>query len=351
MRLLITEVLLRLYRGFFRCMCYVLITSLLLLFSNIQDALQSKDDIIHQLRKDQKKVHQPPHSFHWRQRRDMPIAEYDARSVVIEGKVYVGKNEHIVQVYDIEEDEWSRLPRCPVRLYGVTAVNNQLVLAGGQDSDNKASNQIRVWDGRSWTTPYPPMPTARYSATAIRYQQFLVVAGGSCNDRTVVEILDTVTKQWHTATPLPVGCYQLTSAVVDDTLYLLGGYSGGSPNKRVFGISLPTLICRATTPSATRQAPAPTWERLPDTPFNCSTAVSVNNSLLAVGGKDDSMKHSSAVHLYNFETKEWLMVGDLPVARRQCTCTTLPSEELLVLGGWGENNKHSNEVYVATVNE
>ena len=289
----------------------------------------------------------------------MPYATNDAKGIVIEGKVYVGgaitdrdEDQYIVQVYDIEGDEWSRLPGCPVRHYGMTAVNNQLVLAGGQDSDDKVSSQIRVWDGRSWTTPYPPMPTARYTPAAVGYQQFLVVAGGADSrndDCTVVEILDTVTKQWHTATPLPVGCKQLTSAVVDDTLYLLGGFSGG-PNKRVFGISLPTLISHATTKWKLLSRP-PTWEMLPDAPLNLSTAVSVNNSLLAVGGKDDSNKRCSAIHLYNSQTKAWLKVGDLPDTRSMCTCTALPSGELLVLGGIDDKSKKSNKVYVATVNK
>ena len=291
----------------------------------------------------------------------MPIAICDAKGIVIEGKVYVGgqagggEDKYIVQVYNPEGDEWNQLPRCPVHWYGLTAVNNQLVLAGGEDSDDKASNQIRVWDGRSWTTPYPPMPTARYSATAVGYQQFLVVAGGADSkndDCTVVEILDTVTKKWHTATLLPVGCHQLTSAVVGDTLYLLDGFLGGSPNKRVFGISLPTLTSHATTKwKFLSGVPAPTWERLPDTPLNLSTAVFVNNSLLAVGGWDDSNKHSSAIHLYNSQTKKWLKVGDLPAKRSMCTCTALPSGELLVLGGIDDKSKKSNKVYVATVNK
>ena len=34
-------------------------------------------------------VHRPPHSFHWEQSRDMPIAMADAKGILIEGKVYV----------------------------------------------------------------------------------------------------------------------------------------------------------------------------------------------------------------------------------------------------------------------
>ena len=304
---------------------------------------------------------QPPHSFNWKQRRDMPIATNDARSILIDGKVYIGggftnreENKYIIQVYDLEGDEWSQLPRCPVRYSGMTAVNDRLVLAGGCYSDNEASNQIRVWDGWSWTTPYAPMPTARFSTTAVGYQQFLVLVGGSDSIySSIIEILDTVTEQWHTATPLPVGCKQLTSALVGDTLYLLGGFSGvDTPNKRVFGISLPTLIAHAAIKwKFLSRVPAPTWDVLPDAPLKGSTAISLNNSLLAVGGEDIRKNHSSAIHLYNSQAKKWLKVGDLPATGCQCTCTTLPSGELLILGGGNENGKYSNKVYVATVNK
>ncbi len=77
--------------------------------------------------------------------------------------------------------------------------------------------------------------------------------------------------------------------------------------------------------------------------------MSLHNSLLAVGGEDDRNGHSSAIRLYNYQTKRWTKVGDVPAALFQCSCAVLSSGELVVLGGQGEGH-HSNEVYFGTEN-
>ncbi len=282
----------------------------------------------------------------------MLFATNDACAVVLNGKVYVGggyagsEDLYIIHVYTPESDGWSRLPECPVRLFAIAVLNQQLVLVGGISRSPQST--VLVWDSASqhWTTPYPTMATARWVPAAIAYQQFLVVAGGiNGSSLTTVEILNSSTKQWSTASPLPIRCYGLTPALVGDTLYLLGGNSGlSSPNKQMFSISLPALISHATS-----RAPPPAWE-VTNTDLTSSTAVSLHNSLLAVGGEDDQDRHSSAIRLYNPQTRQWAKVGDVPAALSSCSCTVLSSGELLVLGGWGEGDRRLTKLYIAKVN-
>ncbi len=278
-----------------------------------------------------------------------------ACAVVQNEKVYVGggfakiaEDEFIIQVYTPERDGWSRLPECPVRRFTMAAVNQQLVVVGGNNHDGRPQSAVLVWDSPSqqWTSPYPNMPTARWSAAAVGYQHFLVVAGGRGGGSflATVRILNTSTKQWCTAAPLPVRCSDLTPALVGDTLYLLGGMlSYSSFNKQLFSTSLPALVSHAT---SIPRAPPPTWE-VTDAELTRSTAVSLHNSLLAVGGKDDRGRHSSAC-LYNPQTKRWTKVGDVPAALSQCSCAALSSGELVVLGGLCEDGSVSNKVYFGT---
>ncbi len=284
-----------------------------------------------------------------------------ACAVVVNGKVYIGgggagraEDKYIIQVYTPESDGWSRLPECPVRWFSIAIVLQQLVLVGGYSRDRHDQSTILVWDSTSqrWTTPYPNMPTARASPAAVGYQQFLVVAGGHVGSRlTTVEVLNSSTKQWSTASSLPIGCSDLTPALVGDTLYLLGGFTGltglhvYSPNKQMFSVSLPALVSHAV---STPRAPSPTWEAT-DTELTRSTAVSLHDSLLAVGGEDDQNRRSSAIRLYNPQTRHWTKVGDVPAALSKCSCTVLPSGELIVLGGQGERYR-STKLYIATVN-
>ncbi len=276
---------------------------------------------------------------------------------VLNGEVYVGgwgeainEDDFIIQVYSPESDGWRRLPECPVKFFAMAIVNQQLVVVGGHSRNGQVQSTVLVWDdnSRHWTTPYPNMPNARVSAAAVSYQQFLVVAGGydqSKRDLNTVNILNSSTKQWVTAAPLPTACYQLSPALVGDTLYLLGGSSGNhTPSKKMFSTSISALISQTTSSS---RAPPPNWD-VTDTKLARSTAVSLNNSLLAVGGRDDSGKDSSAIYHYDPQSKRWTKVGDVPSALCLCSCTALPSGELMVLGGF-EGYRHADGVHIANV--
>ncbi len=286
-------------------------------------------------------------------------------ALVLRGKLYVGgvsiarldDNDFFVQVYDPEKDEWSRMPRSPMRLFAMAIVNQQLVLVGGASRGvlgfigGSTWSTILAWEpaSQAWTTPYPNMPTSRHSSAAVGYQQFLVVAGGyqMLSFLSAVEILNTATKQWHTAAKLPMACSTLTPAVVGDTLYLLGGCVGvTSPNEKMLSISLSALISDDTSQPA---RPHSDWE-VTGSRLTWSTAVSLHGSLLAVGGKDVGTGcKSSAIHLYNPKTKGWTKIGDLPTALSQCSCAVLSSGELAVLGGSDEQDSSTNKAYFGTV--
>ncbi len=300
-------------------------------------------------------AHQPPRSFNWRRGRDMLFGTHRACAAVLNGKVYIGggeavRDEFIIQVYTPVSDGWNRLPKCPVKYFSMAVVNQQLVLVGGCNRHYRNQSTILVWGSTSqrWATPYPNMPTARTSPAAVGYQQCLVVAGGEGDSSlTAVEILNSSTKRWSTISPLPIQCNDLTPAVVGDTLYLLGGETGPlSPNNQMFSFSLPALVSHAV---STPRAPPPAWEAT-DTELTWSTAVSLHDSLLAVGGKNDQGRHSSAIRLYNTQTRQWTKVGDVPAALSWCTSAVLPSGELIVLGGYGGGGRRSTKLFVATVN-
>ena len=298
----------------------------------------------------------------------MPLGVNNAQAVLLDGKVYVGggythkdEDRHAVLIYTPEGDEWSRLPQCPVRWFAMASVNHQLVLAGGQEGSNDKTTILTIWDGTScsWTHPYPPVPTVQSCAAAIGYQHFLAVVGPG-SDSTLsrpspaaVEILDTSSSQWFAAHPLPIACDLIASALLGDTLYLIGGISDFlSPTTQVFSTSVPRLISQAVQshrsynpPPTVSPAAVPMWENLSDTPLLYSTVLAYSDSLLAVGGMDEMGEYCSSVHIYDPAGREWVKVGDLPVRRSRLTCAVLSSGELLVSGGRNEQDVYSNEVY------
>ena len=274
--------------------------------------------------------------------------------VVIGSQVYIGgENARAVMVYDIYDDEMNELPPLDYMYYGMTAHNSQLVVVGGMHhSTYKNTNKLSVWDTEHsvWTHPYPPMTIPSRESSVISYDRFIIVVGGRGEDGkhlARVQVLDTTNRQWYQTTPLPEPCVDLTSCVIGNMVYLLGGWirDFGTPDKHVFSVSLDKLISNAVSPS-TGATPSP-WSTLEDLPVKLSTALALQGSLLAVGGRG-----SSAIHAYQPSSKSWVKVGDLPREQRMCGCAILPNGELLVAGGeYKEKGKcfPSNRVDIATI--
>ena len=291
----------------------------------------------------------------WRHCRDMLYAMSDSHAVILQKKVYIGGgwasddcDECTVQVYDMEKEEWSRLPRYRYKWFGMTVINSCITAVGGWDrSVGKVTDRLAVFDptSQNWTCPHPPMPTPRHRPAVSAYDKWLLAAGGYDGGRilSTVELLNTSTNQWLTASPLPAMCRNLTSTVDhDSSVWYLVAYT-----KQVFCASLPEIIQQTVSQSTNCEAPS-LWRRLPDTPLGFSAVTTLRGSLLTLGG-NDSGTSSTAIYLYQPESRRWDRLGDLPAAREYCSCIPLPSGELLVAGGEEGYDRYSSRVDVATL--
>ena len=263
----------------------------------------------------------------------------EVQSVVIDKYVYVGggsadsiSGKCTVMELDLQRDEWTKLPQYGFEFFAMMSLANQLVLVGGYDSaTRKQTNRIAVYDNGKWCHQHPPMNTARSSSTAVYFNSYLIVAGGWVEQgpTSSVELLDLTLRKWYTAESLNHPQYELKSTTAGNTFYLMGGrdknfYSTSVVQK----VDLNELIAKAVSKQAT-----PTLWQVIDTPLKRSTPLNVRGSLLAVGGCDDYGKSSATIYLYQPDTKSWVKVGDLPTARYDCTCSVLPSGEVIVAGG------------------
>ena len=274
------------------------------------------------------------------------------RNVFVGGGNGYGVNEATVMVYSLETGTWSTLPPYQSECFGMSAIDNKLVLIGGLVTlSDKVTNVLGVWDEQSktWTHPFPAMCTARHSLSVISYQKWLVVAGGRDEKRSYyksVEILDTISGQWYEGSPLPSGCYEMSSAINRNMWYLLGGLSSRGASEQVFSVCLDELVSQAVAHSAsTTSLSMPSlWQTLPVTPLTYSTALILNGALLALGGL-----YSPAIHLYQPSSRRWVKVGDLPDQRCDCACIVLPSGEIFVASGSIDSCYINNSVYISTI--
>ena len=286
------------------------------------------------------------------------------QSVVLGNKVYIGggdaysdRDTCMVMVYDIKRNKYSTLPQYNARYFAMTALNNQLVLAGGKDlTSRKPTNQIAVLQSDKWTRPYPPMTIARHSSTAVSFNNHIIVAGGSDDQYrflSSVEVLDVTSNRWCIADPLPVVRSSMKSVVVGDVCYIMGGFDRtNSRTKVVHRVNLRELTEKAVSMATSQVTPKPIslWQTEEDTPLFQSAPYVLKQSILAVGGLDDRSDASTSIHLYQSGTRRWVKVGDLPTARSHCTCSVLPNGQVLIAGGM-DNYSHLSRVDLLTVTE
>ena len=265
------------------------------------------------------------------------------QSVVIQGKLYVGGGyagsgsykKYIIMVYDINTKMWTTLPPYRLSHFAMAVINQQLVLVGGGDNVGDYSKVLGVWvaDRKVWIHPYPEMPTARYNCSVAVSNKWLVVAGGWVGRHlSRVEVLNTDSKQWHVGPQTPMPWSRMKTAMVGDTVYFTGGYIGLQASTAAYCLSFHALISNITSEASSDKTQRDVWKQVAGSQMTVSSPLSINGSLLAVGGKKDG-KAVTAINLYQPDTDMWVKVGDLPSPRCQCTCAMTRGKEVIVAGG------------------
>ena len=241
-----------------------------------------------------------PLTLQWKRGRKMITGmTFYPQAVVLKGRVYIGggstnDQDAVVTYYDIERNQWSALPLYSERFFAMTMIREELVLIGGRNlhMPTKTSTKIVIWSEsiQGFAVKRPPMGvllTACDAATAVAYDnRWLIVVGGrddAYQSLSKVDIIDVTNHQSYHGAQLPQPAHKMTTAVIGNTLVLLGGTASHrySNTNKVFGVKLDDLITQAVSFESVSISP---WQTLPDTPVVSSTVLAFNGALLAVGG-------------------------------------------------------------------
>ena len=166
------------------------------------------------------------------------------------------------------------------------------------------------------------MPTKRALTSVICSGKALVVAGGWGEGGTplnTVEVMDTDTLKWSTATSLPQTLSDASATVCGESVYVVGGHDQHDATE-VFTCSLSSLL-QSLTPRGAEIKLLPlhrnhqVWHMIADLPVKHSTCITVNGQLLAVGGQDLCNKVTNNIYTYNTETNSWEVISHMLTSR------------------------------------
>ena len=259
-----------------------------------------------------------------------------------------------VFAYDSEKDDWSKLPECPQRDFGLAVINNLLTAVGGEPSGRFSgdyTNRLVSFNGSKWVTIFPPMPTKRCWLAVISAQNYLIAAGGGvgiAETLSTVEVMNSAIREWYTAASLPEPVYKMSATVCGGRLYLLGGLDKNyTPTCAVFTCTLDSLLHSCHPPSQTppHTNEAGVWQRIADVPMMSSTCTTLNGRVLAVGGWDSHGTPTADVYMYNADSDSWPLVGHMSTARFLCLVVGL-RDCIIAVGGWDSHYTITSSVEV-----
>ena len=270
------------------------------------------------------------------------------------GDTESGEEGYLVCKYDPVNNEWSSLQHAPVRSFGIGQLNGKLVLVGGKlRQTGRRTADVHVFEeNQQWEKSIPAMPSPCSAAAVLSHNNSLVVGGGSDTRGepcATIFVYSCLTSKWSSPGSLPFACWRQSSMVLHNSCFVAGGYYGlifNQQRRSVISIILPS--CSVV-------------ENLPDMPHYDSTIATIDGSILAVGGIPTaapkslfapylySDRISSEVYAYCPTASTWTRIGDLPAPRNRVATATLPSGELLVMGGGKRESNFCDTVFMGSI--
>ena len=260
----------------------------------------------------------------WTDKQAMPSPKSDLTAAIYDGKLYVFGGYYLggsdprseTYVYDPSPDTWTQKADMPTARWGPVAVeyNGKIYVFAGTVNKNEVYDPATdTWDT---TKVNPPSGIGNQGLMGVRYGTKIHLFYKS-NHYEYDPVTDTYTLKANVPTPRTWG----TCAVVGNKIYVIGGYSYGSPSgatdvNEVYDPSADAWTTKAPMPQAkygvTRENPV------------------INNKIYVTHGKEGGFFVTN--YVYDPSTDTWEQKSSASHARDGVGCGVI-NDKLYVVGG------------------
>ena len=281
----------------------------------------------------------------WEDGAPVPVITKGHTAVLFGDAVYVGGGSgggvfhYRLDVYYPKANKWGDTITTPQSDFGMTVLMGKLLIVGGATEHDGLTNKILMLKGSKLEDFLIRMTVARCSICAVSHNSMMIVMGGYIGRdicRTT-ELLDSTTGNWYRCNDLPQPLFLLRSAIVSDTLYVLGGNTEDrAPSKSVYAATLDTLSDHKIQ-----------WCRIADALLEGSAAVCFSNkNLLAVGGT--AARDAVCILKSKGVFTSWEPIGSLKT-RQFYAAAVSTANQIIVIGGKDYDRQSTNKVSVGTI--
>ncbi|CAB3982419.1 kelch 40 [Paramuricea clavata] len=257
-----------------------------------------------------------------------------------------------------------------------------MVIGGQNEGVNLSSAEVLYPGSQTWTV-LQSMQESRGSAASVLYGNDVIISGGRSNEgcSDTIERLSLVCKpfKWipFPAVKLPMKICGHKVVLINNCLYLVGGYDGENSYKTIYSILLqppytiemkcemPQPICfhglqafeeslfifgGSTSSSIAKVATTvlsydtvnDKFTEMSPLPFACGDVASVRwkNNVIILGGTANNGMSLNTVILYNVKGNTLKMLPSMRYARSSCAAT-VAGNKVIVMGGYDRFEKKS----------
>ena len=276
----------------------------------------------------------------WEKRVDLPSPMYNASAVLHKENIYAMAGDapqretlDYIFSYNMNINEWSRLPP-PGHYRGILQMlNNKLTVIGGVDNaTDEVTNKVSTFNN-NWTNDFPNLLEPRSKPGVVTHEDHVIVLGGGEGGTDDIEVLNlTQPFQWMKSNKkLPKPMWAISLTISHDQLYIVGYDTSGGSYSTAYQLPIDSIISSTAQPPTSGQSVD--WNKLPDAPHHHTALLPHSYPPVIIGGHDTQYVPTSDVAILDITKNKWNRLPSLSTARSYVAIVPISHESILIIGG------------------
>ena len=240
-----------------------------------------------------------------------------------------------VYVYDINDNQWDRLPPPGQYMGRLEIINCNLTVIGGwNNTTRKITNKVTTYNNNSWKNTYPNMIKARVRPGAVTHLDYVIVAGGVLDDDIFSDDIEVLnyeqSSHWVIARKLPEPMLNPSLTVSNDLLYIVGYDRATARTNEAHKVPVDIITSSAAQPTSNQTAH---WTKLPPAPHYHTAVIPNSCPPVIIGGSEIEYVPTVDIRVLDLPNNSWKKIASLPSPRVSTAVVSINHDSILVIGG------------------